>query len=112
VAENCIVQETAVPGEITAPLSVPWKERERETEYYGTCYNMTVIKAILHFRNRHIFAYSQNTDEREREREREREQRMRKFIFQYIAIASTVTKSMTCPVFMIQTVTSHVLVSF
>ena len=49
------------------------RERERETDNYGTCYNTTVIKAILHFRNRHIFAYPQNTDERERERKRERE---------------------------------------
>ena len=44
-------------------------ERERETEHYGACYNTTVIKAILHFLNRHIFAYPQNTDERERERD-------------------------------------------
>jgi len=44
-------------------------ERERETDHYGTCYNTTVIKAILHFRNRHIFAYALPEDERERERE-------------------------------------------
>ena len=60
---------------------------KRETEYYGICYKMTVIKARLHFRNRHIFAYFQkHWPKRDRKRERlllarERERERERVIF-------------------------------
>ena len=89
------------------------RERERERE-------MTIFKDILHtFVNRLILELPE--DERERERERERDMSIFKDILHTFVIdlylhcpktRERVTKSMTCPIFMIQTMTSHVLVSF
>jgi hypothetical protein len=93
------------------------RERERERE-------MTIFKDILHtFVNRLILELPEDERERERVRERERERDMSIFkdilhtfvIDLYLHCPKTrerVTKSMTCPIFMIQTMTSHVLVSF